>query len=80
MIPIDKGVPIPAYVPGPPVGSAPKYPWRTMEVGDSFFVGHMDSQQVSSGAAAAGRKLSRRFVTRRLIEDGIAGIRVWRTA
>ena len=60
--------------PGLPVGGRPpKYPWRDLDIGQSFFVDAVRS--VPQQAYLAGRRLGRTFITRR--EDN--GFRVWRT-
>lgn len=71
---IEKGVPIcsPAFKPRKPHKS--KYPWRGMEIGDSFLV--IDppknfGQQVHNQKMIHGKK----FIYRSTPE----GIRVWRT-
>ena len=82
-IEIEEGIPI--WPPSPPVrGSAPlrTYPWREMEVGDSFFVpfGHASLDafrirgSVSAAANAAARILGVKFATRKQAD----GVRVWR--
>ena len=71
MIPIDKGVPIPEAK----CDLTPKYPWRTMEVGDSFLVtDEKGKKSVGGGTNTMGKKLGRKFTTR-VVEEGI---RVWR--
>lgn len=83
---IDKGVPIPR-IKGPRGGS--KYPFATMEIGDSFMVRFTDEEVKGSSThsirarliAAAWRisvhqKLGHKFVTR--VVEG--GVRVWREA
>ena len=41
-----------------------KYPFETMEIGDSFFVPDMQANDFASYAGSVGRKLKRRFTTR----------------
>lgn len=65
MIDIDKHIPLPANV---------KYPWRTMEVGDSFIA---PAGFPRSYAYERGRALGRKFATS-LVDD--RRVRVWRTA
>ena len=71
---IDNHVPIPKYA--PKHGSA-KYPFREMEVGDSFFI---ERKEDVHRAKAAARMMANRtrlvFTMRR--EDN--GVRIWRTA
>lgn len=72
MIQIDKDVPFP----GAPTKRAPKYPWATMEVGESFLVTappkYFQSMVGHAGRLHKGRKFACRSI------DG--GIRVWRIA
>jgi hypothetical protein len=70
-IPIDKGVPLPKG------RREPKYPWASMEVGDSFFVPGTIS---TSAATAASKRLGFGFVRRSVVENGVAGIRFWRVS
>ncbi len=54
-----------------------KYPWREMQIGDSFLVGHqVKGSTIRSGASIAGRKHGREFAVRRTPE----GLRCWRIA
>lgn len=80
-IEIDRDVPLPAGAPA--AGGRPEiYPWRKMEVGDSFlYPMGTDAPKVVSRVAAkrahdAGRRSGRKFSCRR--EAG--GVRIWRTA
>lgn len=57
-----------------------KYPWRGMEVGDSFFIPEAKQTSVSSCAASATRSLGIKLATRSVTENGVAGVRVWRIA
>ncbi len=72
---VEKGVPLPALRAGRP----PKYPWRGMSVGDSFFVPgysrEMHNNLIRSAAQALG---SGRVATRKLTENDEVGVRVWR--
>lgn len=68
-ISITKGLPTPHR------GRA-KYPFRDMEVGDSFFAPHAS---VIGLHGCARRHRPKRFTCRSLVENGVAGVRVWRT-
>lgn len=73
-IKIEKNVPIPK-----PNGSGrpAKYPWKSMEVGDSFFVNGGTKTTTLSNSAAYQRALTgRKFAVRTEGE----GVRVWRIA
>lgn len=76
MIAIDKNIPIPkAYTsPGRPEGHA-IYPWKTMEIGDSFI--HPSSKETARAIASKrGKDLGKRFITRSI--EG--AVRIWRVA
>ena len=72
MIPIDKDVPMP----DPTTPDVTKYPWMTMEIGDSFFVDNVTAARFNATKDAAQRRTGRRFASRKV--EG--GVRVWRTA
>jgi hypothetical protein len=70
MIKIDKGIPMPGH-------HSEKYPWKDMEVGDSFLVeGMMKATQMSGPKAYAAKKYGHTYATR--LEE--KGLRVWRIA
>jgi hypothetical protein len=66
MIKVSKGIPIPEFVRSPF-----KYPWRTMEIGESF----VSAAWMPTQASRAGRIFNRKFVVRRLPSKDW---RVWR--
>ena len=74
MICIDKNIPIPPRIRSG--GRKPKYPWDTVEIGDSFLLAtsNVDSAHAQAGHAAVryGIKLSVRKTNE--------GYRVWRIA
>jgi len=69
---IDKNIPIPQAM------NKAKYPWRKMEVGDSFLFSKKSDlknlKHASSLAGAASRRMGIKFSCRKTNE----GIRVWR--
>ncbi len=69
MVKIDKSVPIPQGR-----SSHSKYPWRELQVGDSFFVKDKEASDLSGYFAPLRRKYGLRFVSRTV--DG--GVRIWR--
>lgn len=81
-ITIDKGIPLPDSKQGK-VKSGPNergpYPWRTMEIGDSFFV-DLPVARVSGHASLTGTRLKRFFSCRAWTEGEVEGTRVWRVA
>ena len=75
---VEKGIPIPASR----GGGVSKYPWADMtEVGDSFFVPNGPRGAIYTAAIWYGtRHEGMKFACRTVIEDGVTGVRVWRTA
>lgn len=75
---IEKGI-------APPAPRGKKYPFRIMQPGDSvFFPGaftHLnDCRAYMAAKTIQKRDANIQFQGKRLIEDGQAGIRIWRTA
>jgi hypothetical protein len=70
---IDRGISLPRHS-----GEYYKYPWGDLNIGDSFFVERARITTLSSLALRAGRRLSKRFTCRSLVEDGVPGVRVFR--
>lgn len=68
-IEIDKGIPIP--IPEAKQGRPSKYPFGSMEVGDSFFA---PSTSIGQTVSKMGKFLGRKFICRTV--EG--GSRVWR--
>ena len=78
MIKIDKAMPIP---PSAHLGRPAKYPYASMNVGDSFFVPSMASRAgVSSRAKHFGIKITTRMISEIDPDTGkmVNGYRVWR--
>lgn len=69
MLAIEKNVPLPT-----PSGRTPKYPWRMMEVGDSFFVRNTTVKNFSGNTWSAWKKTGFKYAVR---AEG-DGVRVWR--
>ena len=66
---------------GVPLRRQRKYPWASMDVGDSFFVAFSDGESdhstrraVSVSACKAGQRRGWKFATRKQAD----GVRVWR--
>ena len=76
---IDKNVPIPKQIrSGAPVNA--KYPWREMAIGDSIFMKLPEAENMSGAArffAYSNKEYG--FTSRTVTEDGVKGIRVWRS-
>ena len=71
MIKIESGIPFPQN------GRwQSKYPWRDLEVGQSFLVPDGVFRTMQAGASLAGRRLSKTFRARKTDD----GIRIWRLA
>lgn len=68
---IEKNVPLDQSC-----GNQAKYPWRQMEIGDSFFVPNVKTNLITNCAAAIKKRAGLQF-TCRTVEGGV---RVWRTA
>jgi hypothetical protein len=74
---IQKGIPIPPVKPrGMDGRTSSKYPWREMEVGDSFLFPAPITRQSYAAARQAERLTNYHFAVRRLDE----GYRCWRVA
>jgi hypothetical protein len=71
-IPIDKSVPLPPEE----VKREDKYPFKKMEVGDSFYAYGVTRGSLTSAAKYAGIKLGFTFICR---AEGDRGARCWRT-
>lgn len=71
---VDKAVPLPTNASG---GRPHKYPFREMEVGDSFLVEPLDGDKLRNYASQFSRAKGARFVTRKQ-PDG--SVRCWRVA
>ena len=75
----------PARITAPvsPAKNAPKYPWRTMQINEAFFVGIDEdgAGTIRNQASAAGTRTKRRFAVRTVRSDDrreILGYRVQR--
>ena len=70
---IEKGVPLPKSVQR---GWTGKYPWRQLEIGDSFFVPGKTTNDIGGTVTIARRTTGFKLVTRSV--EG--GVRIWRVA
>lgn len=59
-------------------GRPPKYPWRTMEVGESFLVHGRSTTSLCNDARQYYQP--RRFRTKKVVCKGVVGVCVWRIA
>ena len=83
VIQIDKNIPVPAET---EVRGNTKYPWLEMDIGDSFFQAPFDheDQKVCRSRLLSARANRRKFhgedyVIAYVTENGIYGVRVWKT-
>ncbi len=74
--PIEKNVPLPD-LPGP---GSPKYHWKSMEIGDSFFVPNRTAMEFGGHVGAARKSTGFGFTVKTREENGVRGVRVWRIA
>ncbi len=73
---IDKSIPVPDRSGG---RRPPKYPFRDMSVGDSVFLPGDEGRKMEGAAwVFAHRNKDFGLTTRRVTENGVAGVRVWR--
>ncbi len=57
------------------------YPFETIKVGQSFFVPHPNgSAGIAGSLTYAKLKFKIELTARTLVENGVKGVRVWRTA
>lgn len=56
------------------------YPWDIMDVGQSFFVAGGKPNTWSTSCNKAGKKYGAKYATRKVVENGEEGVRVWRMA
>ena len=82
MYEIEPGIEMPPKVWGCPGGS--KYPFKNMEVSDSFFVAANGADikklgnSIITAARYHGKPHNMRFTTRSVVENDIPGVRCWR--
>jgi hypothetical protein len=74
MTPVDKNVPIPPRERKWDGGQAPKYPWASMDVGDSFYAADKTQKTMAGPIFRAMQKFGRKFIAR---PEG-NGVRIWR--
>lgn len=77
MFRIDKDVPIPPSRFGE---KTPTYPFKDMDIGDSFFIPGGTATRMSGSLANARTKYGHLYSTRQVEESGVKGVRIWRTA
>lgn len=70
----DTDIPLP-----PRRGRPAKYRFAEMEVGQSFFAPVQISTLQACARRAAAAQPGRKYTTRAVVENGVAGARCWRT-
>lgn len=79
-IKIDKNVPIPPTQNKINGKRERIYPYKKLEVGDSFFIPYANSlSALSGGVFLYIKKENKKLCSRKVIENGIWGLRIWRT-
>ena len=75
-IKIDKGIPIPGFA----KDKAHRYPWKELEIGDSFVIEAVLPTSVYTAKSVTQRRTGREFTIRKLRwrESGFADFRIWR--
>ena len=83
VIQIDKNIPVPAET---EVWGNTRYPWLEMDIGDSFFQAPFENEDQTvcrkrMMAARANRRRSHgeNYVIAYVTENGIDGVRMWKT-
>lgn len=72
---IDKDIEIPQrkkYV------HATKYPWKEMNIGDSFFVGDVALSNMLTQVSRAKKLYNKNYIVRKWTEGKAFGVRIWR--
>ena len=81
VVEVEKGIPLPAPRGGTSGGKGRDsvYPWRGMEVGDSFFTRNKHiCNMVTTAGARYGAKYTSRKATKEFRGQEVDGWRVWR--
>lgn len=75
MITIDRN-----YSPPPPkCMRGARYPFAELNPGDSFFVPNGRQVNISGSGAQYAKRNGVKFATRKVVENDVPGVRVWRT-
>lgn len=74
MLKIDDNVPIPT------LKNRNRYPFALLEVGQSFFMTGVTTSQMCNCFGYHTKRTGRRFSARATVENGVAGVRVWRVS
>ena len=74
MVPLDKHVPLP--IGNPRTGRKTCFPWRQCAIGDLWFMAGRTSVSLDYWKRNTGFE----YVTRAVVERGVTGMRIWRSA
>ncbi|MCW2286877.1 hypothetical protein M2323_004690 [Rhodoblastus acidophilus] len=74
-IKVEKGIAIPESRGG---GGKSKYPWASLGVGDSFFVGGGKIETFYTLCSSASKKHGGKYIVKKWTEKGVEGVRVWK--
>ena len=56
-----------------------RYPWKTMKVGDSFFLNYIEDRKlIARRVRGAMTYASKKFGTKYSMKTTLSGVRVWR--
>ena len=75
---IEVGIPVPDFQPGRGTGSKFDPVFEALPVGGSIFFGGERAEREVGSLLRVAKKRGLRFITRKVVEDGVKGIRVWR--
>lgn len=79
-IKIASTIPLPGSFGGGKGGRTPKYPWRDMEVGQSFFIGcpNVERVRIINSLTSCRRNAQMKTGFRFMMAQVPNGVRVWR--
>lgn len=71
---IDHNIPIPLS------NMLISWPFKAMAINDSVFITGFTHERITATCHGYAKKAHKTFKTRTQVEDGIKGVRVWRTS
>lgn len=75
---IEVGIPVPDFQAGRSSGSKFDPVFAALPAGGSIFFGGENAERSVGSLLRVAKKRGLRFITRKVVEDGVAGVRVWR--
>ena len=75
---IEVGIPVPDFQAGRGTGSKFDPVFAALPAGGSIFFGGENADRQVGSLLRVAKKRGLRFITRKVVEDGVKGIRVWR--